>query len=82
MLQMFFSSHMLIDSFKETQRSRRVSILLFALLLFSCKVVCDSFAIPWTVACQAPLSMGCPGHEYWSRLPFLFPGDLFDPGIE
>ena len=37
---------------------------------------------PWTVACQAPLSMGLPRQEYWSGLPFLSPGDLPDPGIE
>ena len=29
--------------------------------------------IPWTVACQAPLSMGFSRQEYWSGLPFLFP---------
>ena len=40
------------------------------------------FATPWTVACQAPLSMRFPRQEYWSRLPFLSPGDLPDPGIE
>ena len=38
------------------------------------------FAAPWTVAYQAPLSMGFPGQEYWSVLPFHFPGDLSDPG--
>ena len=31
---------------------------------------------------QAPLSMGFSRQEYWSGLPFLFPGDLPDPGIE
>ena len=31
---------------------------------------------------QASLSMGFPGQEYWSGLPFLSPGDLPDPGIE
>ena len=31
---------------------------------------------------QAPLSMGFPKQEYWSGLPFPFPGDLPDPGIE
>ena len=36
----------------------------------------------WTVACQAPLSMGFPKQEYWSGLPFLSPGDTPDPGIE
>ena len=30
----------------------------------------------------APLSMGFPRQEYWSGLPFPFPGDLPDPGIE
>ena len=40
------------------------------------------FAIPWTVACQAPLPMGFPRPEYWSGLPFPFPGDLPDPGIK
>ena len=42
----------------------------------------DSFVIPWTVAPQAPLSMGFPRQEYWSGLPFPSPGDLPDPGIE
>ena len=36
----------------------------------------------WTVACQAPLSMGFPREEYWSGLPFPSLGDLHDPGIE
>ena len=37
---------------------------------------------PWTVAHQAPLSMGFSRQEYWSGLPFPPPGDLPDPGIE
>ena len=37
---------------------------------------------PWTVAHHAPLSMGFSRQEYWSGLPFPFPGDLPDPGIE
>ena len=40
------------------------------------------FVIPWTVARQAPLSMGFSGQEYWSGLPFPFPGDLLHLGIE
>ena len=40
------------------------------------------FATPWTVAHQAPLSMGFPRQEYWSGLPFPFPGDLPTPGIK
>ena len=36
----------------------------------------------WNVACQALLSMGFSRQEYWSGLPFPFPRDLPDPGIE
>ena len=39
-------------------------------------------ATPWTVACQAPLSMGFSRQEHWSGLPFPSPGDLPDSGIE
>ena len=39
-------------------------------------------ATPWTVAHQAPLSMGFSRHEYWSGLPFPSPGDFPNPGIE
>ena len=45
-------------------------------------VVSDSFTTPWTVACQAPLSMGFPRQEYWMGLPFPPPGGLPDLGIE
>ena len=37
---------------------------------------------PWTVGHKAPLSMGLPRQEYWSGLPFLYPGDLPDPRIK
>ena len=40
------------------------------------------FVTPWTVAHQAPLSMGFSRQEYWSGLPFLSLGDLPDPGIK
>ena len=43
---------------------------------------CPTLAIPWTVACQAPLSMGFSRQEYWSGLPFPSPGDRPHPGIE
>ena len=36
----------------------------------------------WTVAYQAPLSMGFPRQEYWSGLPFSSPEVLPNPGIE
>ena len=36
---------------------------------------------PWTVACQAPLSIGFPRQGYWSGLPFPSPRHFPDPGI-
>ena len=42
----------------------------------------DSLVNPWMVTCLVPLSMRFPRQEYWSGLPFPFPGDLPDPGIE
>ena len=52
-----------------------------------CKVclftqLCPTLATPWAVAHQAALSMGFPGQEYWSGLPFHPPGDLLHPGIK
>ena len=43
---------------------------------------CLTLVTPWTVACQAPLSMGLSRQKYWSGLPFPSPGDLSNPGIE
>ena len=40
------------------------------------------FVTPWTVAYQAPQSMGFSRQECWSGLPFPSSGDLPDPGIE
>ena len=40
------------------------------------------FARLWTIAPQAPLSMGFSRQEYWSGWPFSSPGDLPHPGIE
>ena len=40
------------------------------------------FATPWTVAHQAPLSMGFSRQQYWSGLPLPSPRDLSDPGIK
>ena len=44
-------------------------------------VVSDSATL-WTVALQAPVSMGFSRQEYWSRLPFPSPENLLDPGVE
>ena len=43
---------------------------------------CPTLATPWTAAHQAPLSMGFPRQESWSRLLFALPGDLPHPGTE
>ena len=40
------------------------------------------FVTPWTIAYQAPPSMGFSRQECWSGLPFPSPGDLPDPEIE
>ena len=44
--------------------------------------VMSNSATPWTVDCQAPLSMGFSRQEYWSGLPLPSPGDLPNPRIE
>ena len=43
---------------------------------------CLTLVIPWTVACQPPLSMEFSKQEYWNGLPFPFQGDHPNPGIE
>ena len=52
------------------------------LLLLSCFSRVRLCATPWTVAHQAPLSMGFSRQKYWSGLPFPSPGDLPNPRIE
>ena len=47
-----------------------------------CSVMSYSLQTPWTVAQQAPLSMGFPRQEYCTGLPFAPLGNLPDPGIE
>ena len=50
--------------------------------VLSCFLGVQLFATLWTVAHQAPLSMGFSRQEYWSGLPCPPPGDLPDPGIK
>ena len=67
--------------FREVSSTRgcqgRLHLCVYAVL--SC---IQLFETPWTVAHQAPLSMGFPRQEYWSGLPFPSPGDLPNPAIE
>ena len=61
-------------------------VLLFAFHFYMCVSSRFShvqlFAILWTVAHQAPLSMGFSRQEYWSGLPCPPPRDIPNPGIE
>ena len=50
--------------------------------MLSCFSRVQLFVTLWTVACQAPLSMGFSRQEYWSGLSCPPPGDLPHPGIE
>ena len=61
-----------------------LSVLCLTPLMISGLVIksCLTLATPWTVVCQASLSMGFSKQEYWSGLLFPSPGDLPDPGIE
>ena len=52
------------------------------LWLFSRYIMSDSFAPPWIVARQVPLSMGFPRQEHWNGLSLPTSGDLPDPGME
>ena len=65
------------DEGREGERERES--VWVSVCLLSC-VQCS--VIPWTVAPQAPLSMGFSRQDYWSRLPFPTPGDLSGPGKE
>ena len=63
---------------KRKKITRPVSLWLVGLAAKSCPTI----ATPWTVACQASLSMGFSRQEYWHGLPFPSPGYLTDPGIK
>ena len=71
-----------LQSKGEKIESNFPSIVPFVTLVTHWLVVSDSSATPWTVAPQAPLSMGLPRQEYWNSLPFPSPEDLPDPGFE
>ena len=70
------------------KKSLKSATFAFPHCLICCSFVVQSqshallFATPWTVAHQAPLSMGFSQQEFWSGLPFPSPGNLPDPGIK
>ena len=47
-----------------------ISVTIYVCVCVVSSSVVSDFATPWTVVCQAPLSMGFSKKEYWSRLPF------------
>ena len=59
-----------------------MNIMYFSNINLFCLVMSNSFANPWTVAHQPPLSMGFPRQEHQSELTFPYTGDLPDPEIE
>ena len=61
---------------------KKIVIVCYFLYLLKSLSRVRLFVTPWTVAYQAPLSMGFSRQEYWSGLPFPSPGDLPNPGIE
>ena len=67
----WMSEIMMLASYKERKRKKVKSLSRVWL-----------FATPWTVAYQAPPSMGFSRKECWSGLPFPSPGDLPGPGIK
>ena len=70
---------------KESDTTEGLNLITYLLNMVSSECVLSPvlfFETPWTVAHQAPLSMGFSRHEYHSGLPFPTPGDLPKPGIE
>ena len=60
-----------------------IFMAVFHTLIFCCcLVMSNSVLTPWTIPCQASLSMGFLRQKYWSGLPFPSPWDLLNPGIE
>ena len=83
-----------VESAEKTVNSLRVETILCphlqhqvekltsACCVLSCFSRVRLFVTLWTIACQAPLSMGLSRQEQWSGLPCPPPGDLSDPGTE
>ena len=82
---MFLLVNCLLASFQWIEfsvYSRKKSRLYYATCVLTCVSPVQLFVTQWTIACQAPLSMGFSKQEYSSGLPFPSPGDLPDLEIE
>ena len=79
-----FYQELFIISKGHITSTNKTLVMIFTLLTDGGLVtdLCRTLATLWTVALQAPLSMGFPRQEYWSELPFPSPGDLPDPAIK
>ena len=81
----YFIFSTLVQSLKDirTQNKKPQSYFSLQHFLYSTSVShVQLSATPWTVVCQAPLSMGFSRQKFWSRLPLASPGHLPDLGIE
>ena len=86
-------SHSLNDVFRVIKNSSKIGyqkvFSIFVSRVILCRI-CEVkllscvrlFMTPWTVAYQAPQSVGFSRQEYWSELPFPSPEDLPHPGLE
>ena len=73
----FFSGNKIVKHYYKIFKLKKGSVSLCVCVL-SCVLL---FGTPWTVACQARLSMEFSRQEYWSGLPFPSPRDLPDQGL-
>ena len=83
--QLSDSTELLVDGAKRSVQAPWWKSLTPAFLwvaVVSVTQSCLTLVTPWSVARQAPLSMGFSRQEYWSGLPFFSPGDLPNPGIK
>ena len=68
------------ENFGSPEKQNQKNVVMYILPMQACMLSCFShvplFATLWTVACQAPLSMGFSRQEYWGGLPYPLKGDL------
>ena len=80
MLLHFEHKEKMMKTVLEETVSLTKNYIILILVTKSCPTLCDP--MDCTIAYQAPPPMGFSRQEHWSGLPFPFPGDLLNPGIE
>ena len=73
---------LLLHDFNCTSEDKNQNIMTESVCMLSCFSCARLFAALWTIARQAPPSMGFSRQEYWSGLPCPPPGDLPKPWTE